>query len=91
MRHGSELMGAGRRTEVIMKDKNRQLEGRTKTRHRTENPKAPEGARSTIPKNCQFEEKRMDNDSEGRGMPVKWGVACFKCIRSVTYHLPIRG
>ena len=60
-------MGAGRTTKVIMEDENRQLEGQTKTRHRVESPNAPEGARSTVPKNSQFEEKRIDIDSEGRG------------------------
>ena len=50
-----------------MEDKNRQLEGQTKTRHRAEIPNAPEGAGSTVPKNSQFEEKRIDIDSEGRG------------------------
>ena len=59
-------MGAGRRTEVIMEDENRQLEGQTKTRHRAKIPIAPEGARSTVCKNSQLEEKRIDFDSEGK-------------------------
>ena len=70
LRHGSGLRGAERRTKVIMEDEDRQLEGQMKTRHRAEIPNAPEGARSTVPKNSQFEEKRIDNDSEGRGMPL---------------------
>ena len=59
-------MGAGRKTEVIMENENRQLEGQTKTRHRAEIPNEPEGARSTVPKNSQFEEKRIDIASEGK-------------------------
>ena len=54
-----------------MNDENRQLEGKTKTRLRAEIPNAPEGAGSTVPKNSQFEEKRIDIDSEGRGEPVR--------------------
>ena len=59
-------MGAGRRTEVIMEDENRQLKGQTKTRHRAELPIAPEGAGSTVPKDSRYEEKRIDIDSEGK-------------------------
>ena len=66
LRHRSELMGTERRTKVIMGDENRQLEGQTKTRHRAEIPNAPEGARSTVLKNNQFEEKRIDIASEGK-------------------------